>query len=119
MPVRAMLVAFATVAAATSASAFEGSYSSRGPGFSRSARIASNGPGTYRVDLGVTARNCTGELEAYGEVVRGNLVVTPPTQDESCQVTISRRGAGIVVRERSCLNYHGVSCDFSGALNPE
>ena len=119
MLVRALLTALSLVAFAAAASAFEGSYASGGRDFSRSAKISSNGPGTYRVDLTVTARNCTGELEAYGEVVRGSLVATPPTQDDPCKVTILRRGTGIVIREQQCLNWHGVSCDFSGALNRE
>jgi hypothetical protein len=120
MLARTIIAAMSLVVLATDAFAFEGSYSFNRQDVSRTARIVSTGDNVYRVDLGVTARNCTGELEAYGEVEGGRLVVTPPTQDETCRVSITRRGSSIIVNEEdSCLEYHGASCDFSGTLTSD
>jgi hypothetical protein len=115
---RITLAALFGIAAFTAgASAFEGRYGSSNAG-TRIAAITRGNQGVYKVLLTVTSGQCTGELEAYGEVEGGNLVAEVAAQDDPCKVTISRRGGGIAVREQRCLNWHGAGCDFNGQLQP-
>jgi hypothetical protein len=102
---------------ASSASAFEGRYATRGAqGFRQTAAITRK-DGVYKVLLAVKSRLCTGELEAYGEEKGGKLIAAVVAQDDECKVTIARHGSGIAVSEHKCLNWHGAACDFNGQLN--
>ena len=103
---------------AADAAAFEGRYGRSGADFRQSVVITRQGDGIYKVLLTVQSRLCTGELEAIGEVVGGNLVAEVTAQDDECKVTIARRGSGISVRESKCLNWHGAACEFDGQLQP-
>jgi hypothetical protein len=112
----ALAALLAMAAFTTGAFAFEGRYGSTNTG--RRTAVITRDQGVYKVLLTVTAGQCTGELEAYGEAKGGNLVAEVAEQDDPCKVTISRRGSGIVVRQQSCLNWHGAGCDFNGQLQP-
>ncbi len=103
-------------AAGPSPEDFRGTYSYAEDGITRSVSIEPYQDDVLHVQLSVNTGQCTGEMEGYGGIEDGKLVVTPPTQDDTCEIKISRSGSGITVRETKCLNWHGASCDFSAKL---
>ena len=98
------------------AAAFEGRYQGGRGDFRQTAVIKRDQGGIYSVRLTVKSRLCTGELDATGKVVGGNLVAQVAAENDPCQVTIAQRGATITIREDRCLNWHGAACDFNGTL---
>jgi len=112
----AVAALIAVAASSAAAAGLEGRYASSSTG-NRTAVITLK-DGVYKVLLTVKSRQCTGELEAYGQAKGGTVVAAVAAQDDPCKVTISRRGRGIAVREQSCLNWHGAACDFNGDLAP-
>lgn len=96
---------------------FVGSYSFNQDGISRSAVISPYEDDVIKLELNVNTGQCTGQMEGYGGIEGGKLIVTPPTQDDTCEIAITQTGSGIAVRETKCLNWHGASCNFSAKLD--
>ena len=77
--------------------------------------------GAYSVKFDVSNRGCEGKLEGRGTIKGGVLVIRPKDPDgasDKCLVKVKRRGEALSVKEKSCLSWHGVACDFEGEYDP-
>jgi hypothetical protein len=96
---------------------FVGKYSAGKAGYRWTAVIAPGAVGAFKVKLEVTSPQCSGALETTGQLKGGAIVTAPPEKGDDCQITISKAGRGIAIKENKCLMWHGASCEFSGQLN--
>ena len=101
--------------AAGNAADFAGKYASHRGGYNQEAEIVAAADSTYKVEVYVGTDGCSGAFDGAGRI-EGAALVAHKTDDDACRLTISRTATGIKIVEDRCLDWHGASCDFNGAL---
>lgn len=69
--------------------------------------------GNYDVSIMVNTGNCAGNVDFVTTKMDGVLV---GEVDKYCAVALGEYGGRLVIREKSCANFHGASCDFKGEV---
>jgi hypothetical protein len=110
--------AAAPAAPAAAGDDFTGKYAGRKDTYKWTASISPKGQ-TYKVKVNVDASmpECSGQYDGVGQL-QGGKIVTQPTSDDACAVTISRSGNGIYVEEtqRPDCQDHGQACGFTSHM---
>lgn len=97
-----------------------GKYAGDGDGGTTEFTVTSGGGiGRYFVDGVLVGENgCTGELSGQAVASDNRLTLTVPIPGErrQCQMTFTRQGRNVAVREGdNCSHFHGMSCGFTGS----
>jgi hypothetical protein len=113
------VICCSAVPAAAQQSDFVGKYSAGKAGYRWTAVIAPGAGAGFKIKLEVTSQRppCSGALETTGALKGEEIVTAPPEKGDDCQITISKAGRGIAIKENKCMMWHGASCEFSSQLN--
>ncbi|QGM96942.1 hypothetical protein [Methylocystis parvus] len=123
MKKRALRFAVAGLVLATPAasSAFQGKYLVGDEDGHQFLDVEKSPDGRYGVKFDVSNRGCEGKLDGRGVVRNGALVMRPKEPfgaSDKCVVRAKRSGESLSVKEKGCLAWHGVACDFEGDYQP-
>ena len=97
---------------------FAGTYDGPFEGGPGTVTISGSGP-TYRAQIIVVGEGgCVAEIDARARTRGDGLTIreTHPDAPDSgvCQITMTRTGDRLALRETSCAAFHGMGCTFTG-----
>lgn len=107
-----LLTALCLGLVATSANAFEGTYSG-GEG-SQSLVIRKNSGNRYTLSMEVAIPGCQGDMIAKGRAKGKTLTAVHKSDGINCALTVKKTKRGVTLDEGTCFVMHGASCQFSG-----
>ena len=106
----------AAIPAAEAAFAFEGRYVAGDKSYRQELTIKRRADGRFNVTAVVGTEGCSGIVDnAVGAADGDTLKAEGREDNETCVLVIRRTKNGVGVEEDDyCVDFHGVSCDFSG-----
>jgi len=94
-----------------------GTYSSSSNSTINTMKISNKGAKTI-VEFSVANKTgCTGEVSGELKLTSNNHYLFDKNDvDGKCRINVQKLSNGFRVVEDSCVNFHGISCDFSSTL---